>query len=53
MLKHARTDDATAGRHSAPTLARTIQALRRISGRASRTPLETRIIAIRNEKQLV
>jgi hypothetical protein len=53
MLRQARIDDATQNRRRAPSLARTMQALRRARGRASRTPLEARVIAIRNEKQLV
>lgn len=52
MLKHRKTDDATPGRRSAPSLTHTMQTLRRINGRASRTPLEARIIALRSERQL-
>jgi hypothetical protein len=51
MLREARSRNRTP-RRSAPSLARTVQALRAIRGQESRTAPEMRVIAIRLEKQL-
>jgi hypothetical protein len=53
MLRQARREDTMQGRRSAPSPARTRQMLRQLRGRTARIPLEARVIAIRNEKQLV
>jgi len=52
MLKEARPASARLEQRTAPSLAHTVQALRAIRRRASRSKPETQIIAIRRGKQL-
>jgi hypothetical protein len=52
MLREVRPRNSTLGPRSVPSLARTVEALRAIRGKESRTGLEMRISVIRGGRQL-
>jgi len=53
MLREAKTRHARLSQRPAPSLNRTVQALREIRGQESRIEPEMRVIAIRGGRQLV